>query len=197
MMEINLSCPNIPDKSPPAYDGAALSEYISCIASVPDTLGHSGQTNATQVPVGIKTPPFTYHAQFQTLIGALEASTKLEGGCPISFVTATNTLGSCFVSNAVGDAALAGTGLGGMAGEALHPLALGNVKVIRQMLDASDCEELKNIAILGVGGVKDSAGFERMREVGATAVGVGTALGREGVQIFKKISGVTEPEKSE
>lgn len=184
MMEVNLSCPNIPDKSPPAYDGAALSEYITCIASVP---GQSGQTNATQVPVGIKTPPFTYQAQFQTLITALEASTRLEGGCPISFVTATNTLGSCFVSNPEGEAALAGTGLGGMAGEALHPLALGNVKQIRSLLDSSTCEELKMIAILGVGGVKDAAGFERMRGVGAMAVGVGTALGREGVQVFKKI----------
>ena len=198
LMEINLSCPNIPDKSPPAYDGTALSEYISRISSVQAATARAqGQTNLNtiNVPVGIKTPPFTYQGQFQTLLAALEKSSKHStgggGGCPISFVTATNTLGSCFVSTSSGEAALGGglvSGIGGMAGDALHPLALGNVKTIRAMLDSSECEELREIAILGIGGVKDAAGFNRMTKVGASAVGVGTALGREGVAIFRMIS---------
>lgn len=29
MMEINLSCPNIPDKPPPAYDSRSLVEYAN------------------------------------------------------------------------------------------------------------------------------------------------------------------------
>lgn len=81
-----------------------------------------------------------------------------------------------------------GTGIGGMAGEALHPLALGNVRTIRSMLDSSPYAEIRNIAIIGIGGVSDVAGFRRMRSVGAAVVGVGTALGREGVEIFSKIS---------
>lgn len=72
-----------------------------------------------------------------------------------------------------------------MAGSALHPLALGNVATIRKMLDTN--ETLKRIAIIGMGGVSDRAGYERMRSVGATAVGVGTALGRGGVGVFEKI----------
>lgn len=192
MMEINLSCPNIPDKPPPAYDAAALSEYINCVSSA---LSHS-QTS-TNLAVGIKTPPYTHQAQFQTLLTALEDSTQLPGGCPISFVTATNTLGSCFVLDSHDEAALGsanGMGIGGMAGDPLHPLALGNVKTIRNILDGSAHSELHRIAILGVGGVKDAASFRRMRKVGAVAVGVGTALGREGVEIFAKIS---EEDKSE
>jgi dihydroorotate dehydrogenase (fumarate) len=74
-----------------------------------------------------------------------------------------------------------------MAGAPLHPLALGNVKTIRKMLDQHD--QLKGIEIVGVGGVSDQAGFERMRSVGAKVVGVGTALGREGVGVFGKIIG--------
>jgi dihydroorotate dehydrogenase (fumarate) len=68
----------------------------------------------------------------------------------------------------------------------LHPLALGNVYTIRNMLDKH--EDLKEIAIVGTGGVEDKAGFERMRSVGSGAVGVGTALGRKGVDIFGEIA---------
>ena len=53
------------------------------------------------------------------------------------------------------------------------------------MLDAH--KELKHIEIIGVGGVSDAAGYKRMRGVGASAVGVGTALGVEGTSIFEKI----------
>ena len=31
-MEINLSCPNIPDKPPPAYSSSALAEYLNILA---------------------------------------------------------------------------------------------------------------------------------------------------------------------
>ena len=48
--------------------------------------------------------------------------------------------------------------------------------------------DLRRIRIIGIGGVKDAAGFQRMRSVGADAVGVGTALGKEGVEIFEKIA---------
>lgn len=68
----------------------------------------------------------------------------------------------------------------------MHPLALGNVKTIRQLLDQHD--ELRHIDIIGVGGCQDFAGYERFLNVGAAAVAVGTALGREGVAVFKKIA---------
>lgn len=191
MMEINLSCPNIPDKPPPAYDGASLAEYITFIAEAKQLLSHGGSGKKKGLHVGIKTPPYTYTAQFEMLIQCLEDSTGLVGGCPISFITACNTLGNCLVLDEDMNPALGsvnGSGIGGMAGDALHPLALGNVRTLRGMLDASPKEELKAIAIIGIGGVSDAKGAERMKSVGAAAVGVGTALGREGVGIFEKIA---------
>ena len=188
MMEINLSCPNIPEKPPPAYDGEELYEYINAVSEAKQMAGIG---NVIPLHVGIKTPPYTYAGQFETLIQALERSSALQGGCPISFITATNTLGSCLVLNESGQSALGsanGSGIGGLAGDALHPLALGNVKTIRESLDKSPFENLKKIAVIGVGGVSDAGGFRRMRRVGAMAVGVGTALGREGVKVFEKIS---------
>ena len=76
-----------------------------------------------------------------------------------------------------------------MAGDALHPIALGNVSTIRKMLDSSSQPSIQQIAIIGVGGVRDSAGYRRMRGVGTEVVGVGTALGRQGVSIFGQIAG--------
>ena len=192
LMEINLSCPNIAGKPPPAYSKAALAEYLSELNRTwPVPQGGD-------VMVGIKTPPYTYQTQFDEIIAALLESVQnaIDKTCPISFITSTNTLGNCLV---LSEAALppnsptaipainssTGTGIGGLAGSALHSLALGNVATLRRMLDAH--KELKHIEIIGVGGVSDAAGYKRMRGVGASAVAVGTALGVEGTGIFEKI----------
>ena len=179
LMEINLSCPNIAGKPPPAYSRDELSKYlIPLIDADPGGWG--------SIEVGIKTPPYTYQTQFDVLISALLESSK--GRCPISFITATNTLGYSIVLSTSLTPALnssTGTGIGGLAGSALHPLALGNVATIRRMLDTH--ELLQHIEIIGVGGVSDAAGYERMRAVGAAAIGVGTALGVEGVAVFEMI----------
>lgn len=182
-MEINLSCPNIPDKPPPAYSKASMVEYLDALARVSTASGEH------RVAIGVKTPPYTYHDQFQILIDALIGTR-----CLVDFITATNTLGSSLLltndssssrdfAPALGSAS--GLGIGGMAGAPLHPLALGNVKTIRGLLDRE--ESLKGVDVIGVGGVSDRAGFERMRIVGAKVVGVGTALGGEGVDVFEKI----------
>ena len=182
-MEINLSCPNILDKPPPAYSGPSLAEYLR-ILTKEDT--PSGQQ---RVVVGIKTPPYTFMGQYVTLTDALLDSSNPK--CPVDFISATNTLGSSLVlSDINGSPALnsaSGAGIGGMAGSPLHPLALGNVKTIREMLDKHT--QLKDIDIIGIGGVSDHAGFQRMKAVGASVVAVGTALGREGVDVFEKILG--------
>ncbi|HDL3920346.1 TPA: dihydroorotate dehydrogenase, partial [Mannheimia haemolytica] len=135
----------------------------------------------------IKIPPFTYQNQYDELIKGLLQAVENGENLPISFITSTNTLGSSLVLNA-GKAVLnseVGTGVGGMAGTAIHALSLGNVYTIRQMLDQEP--KLKHLQIIGVGGVNDKAGFERMKSVGADFVGLATALGVEGIGVFKEI----------
>ncbi|KAF5552080.1 oxidoreductase ordL [Fusarium phyllophilum] len=168
-MEVNLSCPNIPGAPPPAYGGAALKKYLDLLPENPS------------LPVGIKTPPYTHHGQFATLI-----ETLLPTASSLSFITATNTLGSCLIlENDKLEPQLPGTGVGGMAGPPLHPLALGNVSTLRKMLD--QVPELSHIKIIGVGGVRDGDGYRRMRSVGAYAVAVGTGLGKQGPGVFERI----------
>jgi dihydroorotate dehydrogenase (fumarate) len=172
-LEINLSCPNIPDKPPPAYSAPALASYLSLLPEQP------------ALPIGVKTPPYTYDAQFVDLVSMLRGAASR-----ISFVTATNTLGSCLVLREHDDAQstvpqLPGAGFGGMAGPPLHPLALGNVAKIRALLDTHP--KLSHVRIIGVGGVSDAQGYKRFRSAGAYAVAVGTALGRHGVEVFGRI----------
>ncbi|KAF3933475.1 hypothetical protein ABW19_dt0203713 [Dactylella cylindrospora] len=180
-VEINLSCPNIPDKPPPAYSSVSLGRYLDVLQVI------QGATEFI-VPVGIKTPPYTYQNQFDELVSALTAYPGV-----ISFITATNTLGnSLFLSNEYGELhpiinSASGTGVGGLAGESIHPLSLGNVFTIRKMLDKSEKEAIRDIFVIGVGGVNDSDGYKRMTKAGAGAVGVGTAFGKEGITIFEKI----------
>lgn len=182
-MEINLSCPNIPGKPPPAYNGDSLAKYLSELEKV------TSNSELPRIPFGLKTPPYTYSKQFEELISALEQTSADGKICPVSFITATNTLGSCLVLADKDDngPALPGTGIGGMAGAPLHPLALGNVRIIRKMLDESKCA-LGHVQIIGVGGVLDSAGFKRMQAVGSDIIGVGTGLGIKGVDIFGSIA---------
>jgi dihydroorotate dehydrogenase (fumarate) len=197
-MEINLSCPNIPNKPPPAYSTAALISYLS-----PLVLEFSNNATSPLVPIGLKLPPYTYSEQFNMLMNALLSTSPRPS--PISFLTATNTLGTSLLLTPSSDEpnhytpTLAPeaphhssvtvdsiTGLGGMAGSALHPLALGNVYSLRRHLFRHP--ELEHIQIIGVGGVEDAEGYNRMRAAGAAAVAVGTAFGRRGLSVFADIA---------
>ncbi|KAK3685758.1 hypothetical protein B0T22DRAFT_228820 [Podospora appendiculata] len=209
-MEINLSCPNIPDKPPPAYSRTAVAEYL---AAVQARIAAAGPGLA-RIPFGLKTPPYTYPKQFDELFGALEVAAEADpaGACPVSFITATNTLGSCLVFSSpspstsspaaagvsgelgASDAlslALPGMGIGGMAGAPLHPLALGNVATLTRMLGQRG-DKMGHVCVVGVGGVLDTAGYRRMRAVGAKVVGIGTALGLKGIKVFEDIESEVE-----
>lgn len=59
---------------------------------------------------------------------------------------------------------------------------------LRSLLDASSNSALHKIALIGVGGVTSGLAAERMSSAGASLVGLATALGREGVRVFQRIS---------
>ncbi|PTB69973.1 FMN-linked oxidoreductase, partial [Trichoderma citrinoviride] len=189
-IEINLSCPNIPHLPPPAYSPASLATYLAALPS-PDS--------DSQIPIGIKIPPYTHAGQFDDFVSALLGSHSPSSpaapspsdpvpASKLSFITATNTLGSSLLldfSFSSPEPPLPDSGIGGMAGPPLHPLALGNVSILRRRFDADP--RLAHLDIIGVGGVYDSQGYQRMRSVGAMAVGIATALGRQGVGVFTSI----------
>lgn len=187
-VELNLSCPNIPGAPPPAYSGPALAKYLVAVSGQ-----IASNAESLRLPFGIKTPPYTHATEYKTLIDTLLDSAADGGGvAPLSFITATNTLGSCLVLDSNDEAPVApvpslpGAGIGGMAGAPLHPLALGNVATLRRMLDEHQ-GQLGHVRIVGVGGVLGDSGYSRMRAAGASAVALATGLGLKGVGIFGEI----------
>ena len=127
MMEINLSCPNIPNKPPPAYSKPGLLSYLTAL-----------QNTDYKIPIGIKTPPYTYQDQFSNLISALLETANDGLRCPVSFITATNTLGNCLMFDSdSGDPAIRssnGTGIGGLAGQASRvPSIMSHVSVLTML----------------------------------------------------------------
>jgi dihydroorotate dehydrogenase (fumarate) len=190
-IEINLSCPNIAHAPPPAYDRKQLDGYLEAISDSKSTYRGRMATPESVPKVGVKLPPYTYAGQFEMVVDALKNAKSSEPGegSVIDFITCTNTLGNSLILNSELAPVLnseSGTGMGGLAGAALHPLALGNVATFRRLLDQDAMT--RDIMIIGVGGVEDQAGADRMKKVGASAVACASALGRYGVEVFERIS---------
>ncbi len=205
-VELNTSCPNIKGSTPPAY-------HMPSLAPILDVLARYFREDPTLV-IGLKLPPYVYSTQFDDLLRAIATYSQLDPSdesrrlSPFAFLTSTNTLGQTlfFAEQAVplsrgAEAAAAAseegstpaefalpTVLGGMAGEALHPLALGNVYTLRRLLDTHEEISLREISIIGVGGVTTREAHLRMRRAGASVVACATILIRNGVSGFQKLS---------
>ena len=215
-VELNTSCPNIKGSPPPAYNMPGLTPILDVLAeyfwSDPTLvigLKLPPYTYSTQFDDLVQ----AISAYSRRDPDNQDGSRRLN---PFAFLTSTNTLGHTLFfaeqvaadgapallspppgnASVVSEEAASGppadfalpTVLGGMAGEALHPLALGNVYTLRRLLDAHDDASLREISIVGVGGVTTRAAHIRMRRAGAAVVACATALVRGGVGIFGKLA---------
>jgi dihydroorotate dehydrogenase (fumarate) len=190
-VEFNLSCPNTGDSAPLGYIHENISPFIVVMR---DAI--KGDPTLT---IGCKLPPYLYQAQFTDFLQMLSSQVidlNGEKRCPISFLTSTNTLGnSLLFSSQATSAALPSsdvefalpTPLGGLAGESIHALSLGNVFTLKRLITSRPYIDkgLGDLKIIGVGGVTSKAAVERMRNVGADAVACATLFGKEGVRAFE------------
>jgi dihydroorotate dehydrogenase (fumarate) len=195
-VEFNSSCPNIKGHPPPSYHLPSLKPFL-------DVLANAFQGDST-LTIGLKLPPYIIATQFHDIIEYVSSYTHTmkDSGKrtnPFAFFTCTNTLGNSLV---FADQALAGPeantdmsafavppGLGGLAGEAIHALSLGNVFTFSRLLAESDDTAMREIIIIGAGGVTSPEAVERMNRAGAKIVGCATLLGKEGVKAFEILSG--------
>ncbi|KAK7064728.1 DHO-dh domain-containing protein [Favolaschia claudopus] len=192
-VEFNTSCPNIRGSAPSGY---AFTDLVPVL----DVLADAWRADNT-LTIGLKLPPYVYGAQFaqvfETLRGLSTSRSAEEDGSgihPIAYVACTNTLGNALLFPEQVEGAstpfAVPTALGGVAGDTLHPLALGNVYSFARLLEAEDSTSaLKNLVIVGIGGVTSAEAAERMRRAGASIVGSATLFGGEGVRAFKILSG--------
>ncbi|KAF5351501.1 hypothetical protein D9758_007189 [Tetrapyrgos nigripes] len=186
-VELNSSCPNIPGSPPTAYVPSSLPPLLAVMSEA--------YLKDPTLTLGIKLPPYVYEDQFHQLLHVLKeysyTTPDEKETNPFSFLTCTNTLGNSLLFEASAETGATPsfalpTPLGGLAGEAIHSLSLGNVYTFKKVL--STHASLSHIKIIGVGGVTTPQAARRMFEAGADAVACATLLGRMGVKAFEVIS---------
>jgi len=192
-VELNTSCPNIRGNPPPAYSFTAFLPLF-------EVLFQAHRTDKT-LTIGLKLAPYLASFQFEEVVKFVASfSYFLEDGVhvnPFAFFTCTNTVGNSLLfahqttASLVGDETdefALGPVLGGLAGESIHALSLGNVFSFAKLLESHEDQAIREIKLVGVGGVVDKQGVQRMKKVGAAVVGCATLLGREGVKGFEKLT---------
>lgn len=162
LVELNLSCPNVPGKPQTGYDfdltDAILKEVFTYFTK----------------PIGVKLPPYFDLAHFDQMADILNQY-------PLTFVNSVNSVGNGLWINDETAAIKPKNGFGGIGGSYIKATALANVHAFYQRLNA-------DIQIIGTGGVSNGRdAFEHIL-CGASMVQIGTALPGEGPAIFERVA---------
>lgn len=162
LVELNLSCPNVPGKPQIAYDfettQAILSEVFTYFTK----------------PLGIKLPPYFDIVHF-------DQAAEIFNQFPLTFVNCVNSIGNGLYIEDESVIIKPKQGFGGIGGEYIKPTALANVHAFYQRLKPE-------IQIIGTGGVLTGRdAFEHIL-CGASMVQIGTTLHKEGLGAFDRIT---------
>ncbi|MBI4448592.1 dihydroorotate oxidase [Candidatus Woesearchaeota archaeon] len=164
LIEVNLSCPNIPGKPQIAYDMEASDRILKTI------------NTKTQAPIGVKLPAYCDPVFLKE---AADMLMKHE----LAYLSLINSIGHTVHVDPLTDETVIhpNNGRGGLGGAYIKPIALGQVHAFYQLLG-------NRIPILGVGGVYTGRDVYDYVLAGATGVQVGTAYMQEGPAIFTRIA---------
>ncbi|MCW5795467.1 MAG: dihydroorotate oxidase [Nitrospira sp.] len=172
LIEVNLSCPNIPGKPQIAYDPVDSERLLKRVRPL------------ITVPMGVKLPPYfdpAHHAVMAEVIGR----------CGVDYLNLINSVGNGLVIDPKHETPVIKPkgGFGGLGGSLIKPVALANVRAFWKLLSG-------RIPIIGTGGVVQ--GLDAFEHVlcGASAVQVGTVLVEEGVGVFERLERELEAELS-
>ena len=161
MIELNISCPNVESEfgRPFALDPVSSAEVVRAVRSV-----YSG---VLLVKLSPNTPLIVNIARSVVEAGA-------DG------LTAVNTLGPGMIIDVRARRPVLSNLVGGVSGPALRPVAVRCVYDIAQAVD---------VPIVGTGGVESGEDALQMIMAGASAVGIGSVLRRDGAVAFSRILG--------
>lgn len=161
LIELNLSCPNIPGKPQTAYDLDQSEKLLDILFSQLD------------LEMGVKLPPFFDLAHFDQMADLLNKY-------PLTFITSVNSLGNGLVIKDLAVTTKPKNGFGGIGGAYIKPTALANVHAFRQRLNP-------DIKIIGAGGVTNGRDVFEHILCGADMVQVGTLLYEKGPKVFGQL----------
>jgi dihydroorotate dehydrogenase (fumarate) len=158
-IELNFGCPNVRDDGVQepivSFDQTKMNTNIDEVLKVVD-----------QTPVIVKVSPYTNPGELKS-VAALLATKN------IMAVTTMNTFPNAYYEES--DAPVIGPngGFGGFSGDALLPIALGQVKQFRAALP-------EHIEVWGAGGVSSPEAAKLMYSAGASAVQSATLIVSQG-----------------
>lgn len=165
ILELNLSCPNVPGKAQIGYDMNDMDAYLAGVSAV------------YKAPFGVKMPPYFDIAHFDSAAAVLNRYPN------VSFVTCINSVGNGLVIDVEKESVVIAPkgGFGGIGGRYILPTALANVHAFFLR-----CPEK---TVIGCGGV--TSGEEAFMHIlaGASLVQIGTQLYDEGDAVFARING--------
>ena len=163
LIEVNLSCPNIPGKPQIAYDPVDSERLLKRVRPL------------ITVPMGVKLPPYFDPAHHAVMAEVIRR-------CGVDYLNLINSVGNGLVVDPKHETPVIKPkgGFGGLGGSLIKPVALANVRAFWKLLEG-------RIPIIGTGGVVQGVdAFEHVL-CGASAVQVGTALVEEGVAVFERL----------
>jgi dihydroorotate dehydrogenase (fumarate) len=163
LIEVNLSCPNIPGKPQIGYDPEATERLLKRVRKV------------VTVPMGVKLPPYFDPAHHEVMGNVI-------GRCNVDFLNLINSVGNGLVVDPEREAVVIKPkgGFGGLGGTLIKPVALANVRAFYKIFQG-------RIPIIGTGGVVDGVDAFEHFLCGASAVQIGTVLVEEGLEVFGRL----------
>lgn len=159
LIEVNISCPNIDDRYQQMF---AADSYVA--AQVTRRVKRN-----TDVPVLVKLSP-----NVTDIVQVAQA--VVEAGA--DGITAINSLGPGLILDVETCRPVLAHGTGGVSGPAIRPIA---VRCVRDLCRAVD------VPVVAVGGVTSGRDVVEMLLVGATAVGIGSAVHYRGMEVFREV----------
>jgi dihydroorotate dehydrogenase (NAD+) catalytic subunit len=159
LIEVNISCPNIDDR------------YRQMFAANPYVAGQVTRRvkQNTDIPVLVKLSPNVTDVA-EIALAVVEAGA--DG------ITAINSLGPGLILDIETCRPVLAHGTGGVSGPAARPIAVRCVRDICQAVD---------VPVVAVGGVTTGRDAVEMTLVGATAVGIGSAVYYRGMAVFRQV----------
>jgi dihydroorotate dehydrogenase (NAD+) catalytic subunit len=159
LIEVNISCPNVDDR------------YLQMFAADPYVAAQVTRRvkQNTDIPVLVKLSP-----NVTSIVRIAQA--VVEAGA--DGITAINTLGPGMILDVETRRPVLAHGTGGVSGPAMRPIA---VRCVRDICRAVD------VPVVAAGGVMTGRDVVEMLLVGASAVGIGSAVYHRGIAVFQQV----------
>ncbi len=163
LIEVNLSCPNIPGKPQIGYDHEASERLLKKVR------------RKITVPMGVKLPPYFDPAHHEVMGAVL-------GRCGVDFLNMINSVGNGLVVDPDRETVVIKPkgGFGGLGGRLIKPVALANVRAFYKLFEGK-------MPIIGTGGIVEGVDAFEHFLCGASAVQIGTVLVEEGLDVFGRL----------